>query len=90
MSFRIDIKSLYLTSEISWPWLGETKRVGDLRVYGRPHPRSLNDDVYSMTLRTRSFSRFLRATLKAGREGLGTRLMLDKDECLLHDNSGLT
>ena len=41
------------------------KRVGDLRVCGKPRPRSLDIDMYSVT----SPSRFLRATLKAGRWG---------------------
>ena len=41
--------------------------MGDLRVCGKPRPCSFNDDVYSVTSRTKPSSHFLRATLKAGR-----------------------
>ena len=75
----MDIKScvLYLAIKIQFknidPGLVK-QRVGNLHVCSKPHPHSLSNDVYSVTSHTRPSSRSLRATLKAGRESLGTRL----------------
>ena len=44
---------------------------------------AFNDDVYSVTLCTRPSFRFLRAILKAGREGPGTRLCIYYEFCKL-------